>query len=485
MNSLCKIKAAIIIILCLFTYPAGADIEEINLGVDKDKLVAGSQFTVNENWEFLLEYTEDKPLGLGLTYEADAWQVEMTNRVRYREINFSFASLGSLNLHHNRTTEEIKGSTSFNFNDISISSSLASEPDEEKMSGHIRIGEDWTLGQSSARFAYDESKDYPQEWDFSHCYREGSHKLKGKTSLQHKEEGKQQNITLRHEFTRNNHQLASHWRANEYGSGLVGQGVDFTWQPPLNWLELGWGSFDEDPDGAAAQRYTLALEQELTHNFSQTTLGLGGKAETNSYSTGDNRQEYTVSGRVKQEWKSGSGQLKLQRIQRAGDSPFEFDGIDRYRDLWAKTRIEQQFGSVTSTLRGNYDLFQQKWRQMKGSLQFMLFNTVDTRFTADYNIDEPPESDETAYITTLKYTGAVNLNGCFNLNSRFEALSVRGGISIPLAENEVSLNFTYDAEDKELDWIQATLDSERFGKVGVKYEPVRPLIMVTFQPLEF
>ncbi|HHY46307.1 MAG TPA: hypothetical protein GX506_03310 [Firmicutes bacterium] len=453
-----KTRCAILILCMLFILtaaPAYAQVTEVYAGVEAGDLFAGLRYALTQSLEGLLEYSEGKGIsGVGIFYKSTPWDIELIRRTDSWEVGIASQPVGSLYVDSDESKGELDGIFSLRLGQLYSTGKLSQEPGESK--GSLNTYYTWLGGKSSIL------------WRF-------------------KEEGERlQNLTLSHDFKVGKHQIVASWQSNEYdvsGHDLVGQGIEVLWQPS-SWLRLGMGSFDEKPTGVAAQRYRVKLGHEFTYKMNSTLFGLEGAVEDFLYSQGDNRLELTIGGRARHPWNGGYAELKLTRIQRSGETPFHFDD-DPELDFLVVPEIQQKIGSTISKISATYDALNNKWKYAKGSLQAPLTDKLSCSFTADYDLDDPPEPDDTTYTMTVTQRGDINLQGRATFNSEFNTLLVGGRAEFPLREHRLGFGANYDVHEQGLDDVFISLKLKKAGKITLTYEPATPKIMASYQPLRW
>ncbi len=474
----------ITLLLVLSALPAQGQIEEVYMGVDGNALVAGSRFGLNERSSALLEYIEGSSLGAGLFYAHDSWRIGLENRLPYRQLYFSSQGLFSLRLREDRITGDMSGRGSISYGDLRVMKSYFYDYEEKTRKGSLDIRKNWDAGSTRVQYDYDQEDDYLHELIVDHSGSLGDHDFLFKTHTVQDEDGLQKyNYGLNYTHYGPNDRITADLMMNEHGDKLVGLGADFRWEPEIDWLKLSLGYYKED--AVSHVRGSVTLADELTYGFDWGLLGLEGTIENIYYSSGHSRQEYTLKSRAQRIWENGSIESGVQYTERWGDSPFVFDAVDREKDLWASTVVEQKIGDLVTRFQGSYDLREKEWGKMQGRLDYSFFDLVDTRITADYNIDDPPKPDQTTFILSAEYSDSIDLSSRLTMNSNFEPLVLRLGLGFSLDDNDFILRAGYNNKENELDRLEVLIDFDQLGEVGVRYDPSQPYFMASFRPLQF
>ena len=450
-----RVILALCILFVLTAAQAYAQVNEVYAGVEAGDLFAGLRYALTQSLEGLLEYSEEKGIsGVGIFYKSAPWDVELIRRTDSLEVGIASQPVGSLYVESDETKGELDGIFSLKLGQLYSTGKLSQEPGESK--GSLNTYYTWLGGKSSIL------------WRF-------------------KDEGERlQNLTLNHDFKVGRYQITASWQTNEYnvsGHDLVGQGIEVLWQPS-SWLRLGIGSFDEEPTGVSAQRYRIRLGHEFTYKMNSTLFGIEGAVEDFLYSRGDNRVELTVGGRARRSWNGGYAELKLTRIQRSGETPFDFDD-DPELDFLVTPEIQQKLGSTISKISATYDALNNKWKYAKGSLQALFTDKLSCSFTADYDLDDPPEPDDTTYTLAIAHQGDINLQGRATFNSEFNTLLLGAKAEFLLREHRLGLGANYDVQEQNLDNVFISLKMKKAGTITLTYEPVTPKIMASYQLLRW
>ena len=283
----------------------------------------------------------------------------------------------------------------------------------------------------------------------------------------------------------NNHSFQLCYQSNQLeDSRFVGQGGELIWIPPLDWLKFGLGSYNET-DNKSGQRYYLGATPEFDYRLNNTTLGIGGGNTIFFYSQGQRRHQLSAKAHIKQNWKQGQGLIELRRVEYIGKSPFNFDQSSKRVNLEAYSKITQDIGKAHSSLTANYNISDQEWQQLQGSLKIILFDKITTRFIGDFQIDQNPDPDDTIYIVEVKKDGKMAFKNRILYNYLFQPMELQTDIQLTFLENILNAKIDYDTKEKSLENIGLILDSENIGKISLDYNPTGPQILISYQPLQW
>ncbi|MGI6035945.1 MAG: hypothetical protein ACOYCE_09105 [Limnochordia bacterium] len=448
-----RLIIVLIITLCPFLYgsTSQAQIVELHAGVDVGELVAGGTYSINEQLSAMVEYYEKSGVGLGVFFDQGSWRAHLIHRPMEWEAQMFSRALGHLRIKADEEIDETSGSLSLRLGNIVATGSYADKP--ERIRGAARIG-----------------------------YRSPN----TATALQWRmlDEGERQdNYILTQTLTMNKHTLEASYQNNEYAFGsssLVGEGFELLWTPPWDFLRIGTGQFHETNTDVTDWRHRVRVQKELTHQVGQTLFGLGGGIEGFFYGGGDRREEIAVTGRIRQSWTNGYGEIGVKRIQRSGTTPFEFDLEDEL-DYLGHIILNQKVGRIESNLRVNYDILDEEWKRARGTVDIALTDSLSGTFIADYDLDEEPELDQSTFMTQIRYHNGMDIRAGADFNYVFDPLTLFARCSLPIADDRLGVEVSYDWEESQLESIKGTYDFDGSRRISLEYNPVRPKIMLGYR----
>ncbi len=514
-------KRSLIVIFIVFlvfniSFISYAQIKEVSVGVDRGDIVASGRYQLSPNYELFMEYIQGRPLGVGLYYSERPWKIDIEDMATYWRIAGRLDGFGSLGLRGQKGTGKLIADANIRTGDFRIYGRVGTET--EGLSGNLTGQYTWLGGITTLRWRDINKENDIQEIFLNHVLRQDEYSLRGAGIWRIDQElgQMQRNLVFDYELKKEDHTVSVKAQSNQYGSekSLIGQGIEALWTPPFDWLRLGVGYFSEDETGVGTERYRILARYTYSYPINSITLGVQASGEGFFYGTGDRRGELSLGSFAATGWDTGDLELRLTNIRRVGDTPFHFDYNPHRRELLAQMDIEQRFGSVLTNLSTSYDLFQEEWRKMwgdfhiqyrlgdmlstlsssydfldrswqeiHGSVQTTLWDDLFFRFTASYDMEEEPKLDDTVFISEFRYAGDVSLEARVNMNYEFNPLIVRGKVEVASEDSTRTLEVRYDAEEGQFDTVTGSWSTSELGRVSIQYRPVRPSIMVTYQPL--
>jgi hypothetical protein len=440
----------LLILVFLPASPSWGNPGSVFVGVEQGELFSGSKFALDQKYDLMVSLYEQSGLGLGLYYHDDSTKLDLVNEPRLQQgnlftPNFSIAVLNDKTLAQKTDSFSIQGGP-FVADGFYSSNPLDTE------SG---ISMDYKLPQMETKVIYsqDQIDSLLNDFEFK------------------------QKVTLA------NNIFEADYQNNQYlynDNKLIGQGSEFFWTPPFNYLRLGVGHFHEDLNNITADRDRIRLEYYTNPVANADNWKFGGSAEEFLYSQGDQRLELTALGQYRKSWDTGAYyQFSCQDIQSAGDTPFLFDN-DPANTCEGAAEFNWHYGVSNTNLALSYDMTAGNWEKAKGYTEFPIFKNFTGLWVAQYQLNQPFYPEQTTYLLELKYSDSFNLMGRMEWNEYFSPLEISTKASFPsnqdLLELEASFSFYYHC----FDVIRLSYSIPQIGKLSLNCEFERGSFMLTY-----